>query len=388
MDLETISKESGVTLEELKILESTLRKKYSNIMLPPEQVEKYIEGGIKQHTDKFKNLGLQKFFGVVLTLSSPKDIMAKRRATAISKYVENSESAITLGYVQEYKNGCKKSLSKGIITTTQISDDKIPKTAVYLPDQKAWVVPLDDVATWKSGKKNFGYLKPLPLEKYQTHIEGICSTDGTEWWAFRMPFITCGEHINVPDITIPQSKLVTFMAGVKNKEPLELAYNDKYTKFEPVDGDINTITTDIVNFYNIISLSQVDEVYAARKINYDAARKTNYDVVSIIGQISNKWIKESTDDNQYPWITAVLNDTSRIEPIKLIIHPDMSALFEEQSIVKVWGSLSEGKKWDKELRQLTEEKEISIFVTGVFTLSNAEESIPTEESRPDDGWEQ
>lgn len=379
MDLETISKESGVTLEELKTLESTLRKKYSNIMLPPEQIEKYIEGGIKQQTNKVKNLDLQKFFGVILTVSSPKDGIAKRRATAISKYVENSEDSIRLGYVQEYKNGCKKSLSKGVITTIQISDDKIPKTAVYLPDQKAWVVPLDDVEMWKSGKKNFGYLKPLPLEKYQTHIEGLCSIDGTEWRAFKMPFVTCGEHINVPDITIPQSRLITFMSKVKTKEPLELAYNTKYTKFEPVDGDINTMTTDIVNFYNIISLSQVDEVYAARK--------TNYDVVSILGQISNKWIKESTDDKQYPWITAVLNDTSRIEPIKLIIHPDMSAPFEEQNIVKVWGSLSEGKKWDKELRQLTDEKEISLFVTGVFTLSN-EESIPTEESRPDDGWEQ
>lgn len=379
MDLETISKESGVALEELKALESTLRKKYGSVsgMLSAEQVEGYVAGGIKQHTDRFKNLGLQQFFGVILQLSQPKDGVAKRRSAAVLKYVENPESAIALGYVQEYKNGCKRVLSKGVITTKPISQDAIPKSAVYLPDQKAYVVPTDDRETWQNGKKNFGYLRPLPLEQYFINIGGLCSNDGTIWQSFKMIF-NCGEHINVPNVTVPQGKLLKFMSKVKKNEPLELAYSSKYTKFEVVDGDLTKMSADIMNYVDIISLSQIDEVYAARK--------TNYDVVSIIGQVSSKWVKEGTEDKPYPWITATLNDNTREEPLKLMIHPDMSASFEEQSIVKVWGSLSEGKKWDKELGRATEEKEISMFVTGIYTLSMVE-AIPEEEQQTDEGWE-
>ena len=376
MDLEEISKQYGIAIEELKTVESVLKQKYSSVqgIMPAEQIEKYIESGVKQHLDKFKNMGLSQYFGVILRLSSPQDGVAKRRATAIKKYVENPEEAIAYGYVQEFKNSMKRALIKGIVTTKPVIE--VPKTAVYLPDQKVYIIPTDERETWKSGKKNFNYLKPIPLEQYFVNVEGICSLDGTIWSPFKMIF-NCAEHINITIVTVPQSKLVKFYAKVKTKEPLELGYNNKYTKFDLVDGDISQLNAEIMNFYDVIQLSEIDTVFRGLK--------TKYDVVSVFGQIRNKWQKEPSDDNPTPWITASIVDNTRDEPLKLLIHPDMSAEFEEQSIVKVWGALSEGKKWDPEFKKLTDEPEITMFANGVYVFSVGEE-IP-QDTTHDDGWE-
>lgn len=71
-----ISKSSGIPIAELKVIEDKLRKQYGNVV-SPEQLEIYVQRGIKIHNDRYKNLGLNKYFGVVLTLSSPKDGVAK-----------------------------------------------------------------------------------------------------------------------------------------------------------------------------------------------------------------------------------------------------------------------------------------------------------------------
>lgn len=380
MDLNEISKNYNINVEELTKVESDLRKKYSSVagIMPPEQVEKYIMSGVQQHIDKYKNLGLTQFFGVILMVSQPKDGVAKRRSTAFKKYSENPELAITSGIVQEYKDGIKRFLQKGVIITKAVNQDAIPKSAMYLPDQKAYVVPLDERETWPSGKKNFGYLKPLPLEQYFTSIEGISSLDGINWSAFKM-MLNCTEHINTPNVNIPQSKLVKFLAKVKTKEPLVLNYNNKYTKFEVIDGDITQLNAEIMNFYDVITLADVDATYKNRK--------TAYDSISIFGQVRNKWTKEPTDDKPFPWTTINITDNTRDAPLKLLIHPDMSAQFEEQSIVKVWGSLSEGNKWDPDLGQQTDEKEITMFATGVYMFS-MNEVIPETETEVDDGWSQ
>ncbi len=378
MDLEQISKQYSINIEELTKVESDLRKKYESVskIMTKENFEGYIEIGITQHVNKYKNLGLQQFFGVILNLSQPRDGIAKRRANSIKKYIEDPEMAISHGYIQEYKEGMHRFLSKDVIQVKPVAQNDIPKSAIYLPDQKAYIVPLDERVTWQNGKKNFGYLKPLPLEQWFTNIEGIASEDGTNWLPFKMVF-NCGQHINIPNTTVPQSKLVRFLAKVKSKEPLVLSYNNKHTKFELIEGDINQLNVEVMNFYDNISLSDIQNVYESRK--------TNFDTYSVFGQIVNKWKKEPTEENPYPWISISIIDNTRDEPFKLLLHPDVSAEFEEQSIVKVWGSLSEGNKWDPELRQQTEEKEITMFVTGVYSFSNPE--VTEEEQKPDDGWE-
>lgn len=380
MELEEISKQYGVDLGELKKVEIDLRKKYESVMkiMPAEKFENYILTGVQAHANKFKNLGLQQYFGVILTLSQPRDGMAKRRATAIKKYVEDPEVAISHGYVQEFKEGMHRFLSKGVVQSKPITQDKIPKNVSYLSDQKVYVLPLDERESWGNGKKNFGYLKPLPLEQYFCNIEGIASEDGTTWKPFKMIF-NGGEHVNIPNVTVPQSKLVKFLAKVKTDNPLVLSYNNKYTKFEPIEGDISQLNAEVMNFYDNISLSDIQSIYESRK--------TNFDTYAVFGQVVNKWKKEPSEDKPYPWISVSINDNTRDEPLKILMHPDVSAEFEEQSIVKVWGSLSEGNRWDPDLRQPTEEKEISMFGTGIYSFSNAE--VATEgEQIPDDGWEQ
>lgn len=379
MELEEISKQYNVGIDELKKVELNLRKKYESVakIMPVEQYEKYISMGITQHVTKFKNLGLEQFFGVILTLSQPRDGMAKRRSNAIKKYVEDPETAISHGYVQEFREGMHRFLAKGVVQSKPITQDKIPKTAVYLPDQKVYIVPLDERENWQNGKKNFGYLKPLPLTQYFSNIEGIASIDGTIWTPFKMIF-NCDEHINLPNINVPQSKLVKFLAKVKTKEPLVLTYNNKYTKFEAIEGDISQLNAEVMNFYDNISLSDIQSVYESRK--------TNFDTYAVFGQVVNKWKKEPSEDKPHPWISVSINDNTRDEPLKILMHPDVSAEFEEQSIVKVWGSLSEGNKWDPDLRQPTNEKEISMFGTGIYMFSNVEVT-QEEEQKPDDGWE-
>ncbi len=373
MDLEEVSKKYNVSIDELKKVEINLRKKYESVskIMPADQFEKYISTGIKQHVDKFKNLGLDQFFGVILTISQPRDGMAKRRSNTIKKYIEDPEMAISGGYVQEYKEGMHRFLSKGVIQSKPITQDQIPKSADYLPDQKVYLVPLDERENWGTGKKNFGYLKPLPLTQYFCNIEGLSSKDGTNWTPFKMIF-NCDEHI-----LIHQSKLIKFLAKVKSESPLVLSYNTKYTKFESIEGDITQLNGEIMNFYDNIPLSDIRKIYDTRK--------TNFDTYSIFGQVINKWKKDPTEENKYPWTSLVLSDNTTDVPIKILMHPDVSAEFEEQSIVKVWGSLSEGNKWDPDLKQPSNEKEITMFATGIYAFSQAE---VIEESKPDDGWEQ
>ncbi len=382
MDLEEISKQYNVTLDELKKVDTDLRKKYDSIKktISLDAYEKYVENGITQHVNKFKSLGLQQFFGVILTLSQPRNGIVKRRAAAMKKYSDDPDIAVSHGYVQEFKGGMVRFLSKGVIQTKPITSDKIPKNAMYLSDQKVYVVPLDERENWQNGKKNFGYLKPLPSEQWFVNIEGLASEDGNIWKPFKMVF-NCGEHVNSPNITIPQSKLIKFLAKIKenNQKSLILSYNDKYTKFERIEGDISILNEQIMNFYDNILLSEIQSVYADRK--------TNFDTYAIFGQVQNKWKKEPTEEKPHPWCSVVINDGAGVETIKILLHPDVSAEFEEQSLVKVWGSLSEGNKWDPDLRQPTTEKEITMFGTGVYTFSSIETPLETPTEETDDGWE-
>jgi len=383
MDLNEIATQYNINIAELQTVESNLRKKYNSVtsIVSPEQVEKYISGGIIQYANRFKALGLTQYFGVVLTLSQPKDGMAKRRSNIIKAYVENSEAAITSGAAQEFKNGMKRALVKGgMVKSVPVNTEAIPKSAVYLPDQKAYVVPTDDRESWPSGKKNFNFLKPLPLEQYFTAIEGIASPDGVTWQPFKMMF-NCTEHVNFPTVTIPQGKLVKFYAKAKTQgKTLVLNYNNKNTKFESIEGDINTLSGEIKNFYDDIMLSDLQRAYETRE--------SNYATVAVFGQVISKWQKEPSEEKPYPWITASITDNTRDTPLKLLIHPDMSAQFEEQNLVKVWGSLSEGNVWDPELKEKTEEKEITMFVTGVYSFSAGEVIPETTEEILDEGWEQ
>ena len=375
MDLTEISKQCGVAVEELLKIEIELRKKYSPLLnvLTVGQMESYINTGIQQHINKYKNLGLEQYFGVILTLSQPKDSVARRRSIAIKKYIEDPDVSIASGMIQEYKDGNKKFLSKGMVVSKPVPQELIPKTAMYLPDQKVHVVPCDERESWPNGKKNYNYLNPLAMEQYFSNIEGICSLDGSNWEPFKMMF-NCPEHINVTNVTIPQSKIVKFLAKVKSKPPLVLNFNNKYTKFELVPGDITTLNLNIMNFYDIVPISEIDTVYKSRK--------TNYDIVAIFGQIGNKWVKEPTEEKPAPWATGNIRDNSSDKSLKLLIHPDMSAQFEEGSLAKIWGSLSEGNKWDSDLGRQTDEKEITMFVTGVHSFSQE-----IEEQKIDDGWE-
>lgn len=382
MDLTELSVSYGIDLAELTKVEGDLRKRYAPMvsMMAPEQIEKYITTGLKNYSDRFKNLGLSQYFGVILTLSQPKNGVEKRRSTAVIKYVENPLTAIESGFCAEYKDGVKRSLVKGMVQVTPISNpEAILKTAIYLPDEKVYIIPLDERATWPSGKKNFRYLTPLPLEQYFTNLTGIASLDGTTWEPFKMTY-NCDEHINISSITVPQSKLIKLLAKPKSKAPLVLNYNNKYTNFEIVEGDMSALNAEIMNYVDVIQLNDIETTFANRK--------TPYDVVSVFGSILSKFKKQPTDENPYPWMAATITDTTRDAPLKLIIHPDMSAEFSEQSLVKVWGSLSEGKKWDPELGQATEEKEISMFVTGVHTFSMGDMAPINEEVPADDGWGQ
>lgn len=383
MDLNEIAKQHGVDVNELMTVEANLRKKYSSIanILSPEQMETYVIGGIQQHVNRFKALGMTQFFGVILTLSQPKDGMSKKRSKAITAYVTDPETAIASGTVQEFKNGMKRTLVKGgMVKSVPVNQDAIPKSAVYLPDQKVYVVPTEDRESWPSGKKNFNFLKPLPLEQYFTSIEGIASLDGVAWQPFKMMF-NCGEHVNFPSVTVPQGKLVRFYAKMKSQgETLVLNYNNKHTKFNVIEGDINQLSAEIKTFYDDVMLSELDTAYQSRK--------SNYETFSVFGQVTNKWQKEPSEEKPYPWITASITDNTRDAPLKLLIHPDMSAQFEEQSIVKVWGSLSEGNVWDPELKEKTEEKEITMFATGVYSFSFGEAIPDVAAEVEDDGWEQ
>lgn len=370
-DLESISKSYGVSVEELKTIEAGLRKKYNISIIPAAELEKYIEQGILQYINRFKDLGLEKYYAVILNASQPQNGVEKRRSEAVKAYNTDPEAAISTGTVQEFKNGIKRFLYKGsILSKPLVAGESVPKTAIYIPDNKVYVVPLDNRATWPSGKKNFGYLKPLPIEQFFMNIEGICSLDATTWLPFKMTY-NCEEHT-----VVPTSKLLQFYAKIKSQNPLTLAYNNKYTKFEQIPGDISVISGSVMGFYDAVPLSEIDATFRAQK--------SKFDKVAVIGQVINKWQKTPTDDKPFPWMTVTILDNTQNVPFKLLCHPGVNVNFTEQSIIKAWGSLSEGNKWDPEAGGQTEEKEITMFCTGIYPLTVVEE-IPEEQ---DDGWEQ
>jgi len=381
MNLEEISKQYGISIDELKQVEEKFKRKYAGVanIMSKETLEKYVSNGVMGHVNKMKNLGLDQFFGVVLTLSQPRDGIAKRRNAAREAYLNDPNGAISAGLVEEYKNGTKSYLSKGIVTVKPVTEKDIPKTAIIISiNPKVEIVPLDNKDTWPNGKKNFGYLKPLPLTNWFSVMEGIVSQDGQTWMPFRMMF-NCSEHINIPAITVPMSKLVKFSAKIKSKENngLVLSYNSKYTKFEPVEGDINQLNAEIMTFYDNITLSEIENVYRTQEPN---------ETIAVLGRVIFKRQREPTDDKPYPWMTVQITDTTREEPLKILLHPDVKVDFDEDALVKVWGSLSEGNKWDPDLKTSTEEKEITMFGVGLYSFTNIE--VPPEEQKDEDGWDQ
>lgn len=377
MNLEEISKNSGIALYELTKVKTDLEKKYERVLklLSKEQVDGYINTGIQQYIDRFQNLGLEQFFGVILTASQPKDGMSKRRKDAVKSYIENPDVAINAGVIQEVKenNGVivMKTLSRGMVITKTIKE--VPKSAVYLPDQKVHIVPLDNRESWPNGKKNFGYLNALPSEQFFTNISGLVWFGDGSSKPFKMTY-NCNENDMVP-----LGVSIKFYAKVKENLPthITLNFNKKYTKFEQTGQAItDEQNAAIMNFYDITPISEVETAFNERD--------SNYDIISIMGMVQRVWVKEPTEDKPHPWATVIIGDST--STIKVLLHPGIDIVgLDEGSFVKIWGSPNQGKRWDTITGKPGDEIEYSIFGIGLYVLSGSNaEAIKTQ----NDEWEQ
>lgn len=378
MTLEELAKENNIDINELKVIEAQTRKNYSGIsasVLPPETVEKYVSIAIKNYAEKIKNLNLTSFFGIILSATQPKDGVAKRRTEIMQKYIEDPVTVIASGLVQEIKDGAIKSLVKGVVTSKAFTGD-IPKTAMYLTDKKVYIVPLDNRETWPNGKKNFGYLRPIANEQFFTNLEGLCSEDGQSWTPFKITF-NCFEHDE-----FPVSKLIKFKAKIKSAEGFyNLGYNNKYTRFEPIEGDISQLVPEIMNFYDDTPISEIETIIESQ------VDKERFEIKSVMGQVYDKRLKEATPDKPYPWCSASIVDPDGNASLKILMHPGISnnVAFAEGDLVKCWGTFGMGKGWDFDLGQQTDEEVPTLYCSGLFRLSNiVDDSV----NKLDEGFEE
>lgn len=376
MTLEELSKELDVAVEELEKIKKQIELKYTGLPIPPTELDKYIELGIKQHFQK--DAGMKTFYGITLILNQPRDGVRKRREEILKEYLKDREATISKGSVMEISNGVCYRLDPKTrnVMTIPVPNEKILQTGIYLPDNDVRLVFLDAREKWDNGKKNFNFMKPLPLEQWFTTVQGICTLDGNEQFYFTMTF-NCEEHIK----DFPIGKLVKFDAKIRKHEGnfMELGYNAKKTKFEKIEGDITSLYEKIDKFYDSISLSGVDKTYRRNKDD-----NKPFNIVSVAGLVKNAWIGEPTVDKPNPWGTIMISDITREEPFKLVCHPSLKIDdINEGSYIKAWGTLSEGNKWDAENNTQLEEKEISMFASGIFQFNIQNDNGPEDS----DGWD-
>jgi len=368
--IEELSKEFNMEKSEVEKIWNKVAAKYKSVRIPKDQLEKTIRKTVSDYFKKDEAPGYDVFFGIPLMLSQPRDGVQKRRKKALEKYHTDTAKAVKEGYVAEISGSHMKTLSKdGSVIMSEIP--KNYSDFIIQIDQNKSVILLDNREKWDNGKNNFAYLKPIPAHSYFSIIEGIFINDEERKW-FRMTYNLDDEYIDA----FPLGKVVKFKAKTREHNSdgfCKLNSTQKMIKFEIVDTDPTDYNDVIQSFYESIDLDllKVDKEHP-------------YDIYSVEGNVSQVWKKESTADNPHPWNTILLSDLSRDDPLKIMCHPCLPINFIEGSFVKVWGTLSLGKKWNPDTRELTSEEEISMFSSGIFPLMSME--IDTDDDTVDE-WE-
>jgi len=365
MNIEQISKEYGIDINELKKLQEHLLNKYKPAIEDEDTLLKLVERGVQHYVKRKVQKGGNTFYGILLSVSQVRNSTEKRRNSAIAIYKENPEQAVEKGYIEEFtetEDGrilSRKLDKNGNVVQREVL--KIHEDAVLSGNKH--ILPLYQNKTFNSGKPNFNYLEPMPINEFFTNIEGLYSTGETDFTRFKMIMNT-----DTTDIVFPVGKPVKFMAKEKDKGVLTPT---SMTKFEVIEGNIDKSL--INKFFPVLPFSSLEQYL----------RK--YDLLCIEGQVMDLFISERTG-----WVSTVVQELTTDESIKVMFHPNIEVNFGTESIIKAFGTVSMGKKWDTELKQPSEtEEEMSFFATGYYpiVLVGADEQPDEIQSVEEDEWE-
>lgn len=274
------------------------------------------------------------FEGIVIGAEEPRDLVAKKRKTAIDMFKNDPQSAILQGVTNE----------EG--------------------------VPLDNIEVFSSGRKNHGYGKPLPENSYVRRVFGV---------AYKLTekepkFFTINLNGKACEKNIPLTKPVKFMAidrSEKGDDSFTLNASS-YTEFK-VDENIKLPETKklIEEYIPIAKITELQEYHDLNKEDYNR-------VVGVKGTISILNLEPTSIGN---YIMQIEDESDILDidakSITCWIPGDFEINFSEGDEVIVIGRTNQGKLKDDQGNLTEELGDITINVFGMLPINSS--NIPVVE---------
>lgn len=367
INIEELSKEYKVTPA---FVEETYKKTIEDSKdweLSPEEtlieVKDLLECRLREATSNSKG---ELYFGMVLAVDKIKDMAnlpgkKPRRLIHIEEYVANPGDAIAKGKVAVFEITENPDKLKRIIKdkkTGTVKEDEV--------DSKVWevyrtkvndkfVVPLDNVEKWATGNKNFGYLRPLPINMYRTTmIIGIQSE-----YKYKIAELHFSSE-KLPK-SIPVGIPVDFVATPKeDKDGLSQLYSNKFTDFTPSTKDFGITPGELVNTLLSVIKYPISKLEEYHKMMVSQGKKWET-LVMVEARVNDIRTTEKSTH-----ITVI--DSSRDEALKVWLHDGLFPLnYDIESKVYIIGRTSQSDKWEPETGiQKGVPGDVTVFAMGVI----------------------
>jgi len=349
--IEKIAAEYKVKVEDLEPYKATfplqkIRETHPN---PDAVIEQFFRSVAK----KLVGSDTEEFYGFVLTTTQPRETMSRRIDQAIEAYRKDPDEALKMGIVgigtvEDGQKYIEKLTPSGDITKNLVK--KFPASARHLADEDIYIIPLDNVQTFPSGKQNFRYLNALPATSWFMAIGGIVYRDNTP------KKFTMTLNSNTDDFPdIPLATPVRFRGTPRNEtqDSLVITPRRNLTRFEPVEGEIDV---DLVRQYRpLVSVSSLQQFH-------ESGRRD----IAVEGIVEDIFGGVPTEDRPDPWTTLNLSDLEN-NTVRCICHPRIPINFSEYSHVIVFGQTMFSPANE---RYNQPEDTYNIFVDGIYVVTN------------------
>lgn len=310
------------------------------------------------------------YLGIIVGYDAPRDLAnprnkPSRRSLMVEAFVANPEEAIKTGKVAllETISGGHGELSPSEYKRTMLNRKSVVVETDTIPVE-AWkeyivnvsgktVVPLDDIKKWGNGSDNISYLKPLPLNKWNTTIEGIVKTEKSY-----ERFTLVWDQTTKP--AIPTKVPVEFRAIKKEyKDGILHLKAGKHTEFVPTDktvGDLNTL---------------VEAGYKRMKINelvdYHNGLKNKFESLVLV----KAWVRDINVSVTIPYIKVDDLTMEMDKPVlKVNLHEGIPVDFGYESQVYVLGRTREVEEEYKE-----SQGDVVLWALGVIPIHNTKKIV-------------
>jgi len=318
-----------------------------------EKADRFIGQFFRSVAKRIVGSNTEEFYGFVLTVTQPRETMARRINQAIDTYRNNPNEAVKagivgIGTIEDNQKYIEKLAPTGEIAKSPVK--KFPASARYLADEEVYIIPLDNVQTFPSGKQNFRYLSALPPTSWFMVVGGIVYRGGVPK---KFTMTLNSDTDDFPEI--PMAQPVRFRGTPKNETSNSLVIYPRrnITKFETVEGEIDI---DLVRQYRPIApVSSLQEIH-----------ESNQRDVAVEGIVEDIFGGVPTEEKPEPWTILNISDFEN-NTVKCLCHPKIPINFSEGSGVIVFGQTMFSPA-NEQYNQ--PEDTYNIFVDGIYVVTN------------------